>query len=419
MEAVELKDEKIQPTIKVYRKRWIILMIYFLCVWLCSAQTIEYSIITNVVMKYYNVRASTVYWTVLCFIIIWPIFVFPASYIIDKMGLRFAVLIGILSTAIGSGVKVLSVGENLFYVVILGQMIVAVSELFLFNLPSKLSVVWFKPEEISTVCSLGILGMTSGTAISYYVLPIIVSDSDNMDEIAADLRVMNWGVFLLSIPLVPIVFFYFPERPLNPPSMAMFEKRNQRNKVTMSSFLESFKHLMNNKAFYLHSIAFGCILGIYSVNGTLLNQFVLNYFPGAQEDAGKMGSLMKTAGFGGLILTGIILDKTHRYKAFLSGYIPAGVEFGTEITYPSPENTVMGILCTTSQVIAVVLIIIFGEIIAKFGAFWALIGMIVTLALGTTFTIMTPNKLKRQKFFEMNNLVKFTPIPQQNNENHA
>nr|XP_023022205.1 uncharacterized MFS-type transporter C09D4.1-like [Leptinotarsa decemlineata] len=279
MESDELKDEKIQPTIQVYRKRWIILMIYFLCTCLSSTQWIEYSIITNVVMKYYNVSATMVDWTSLSFIIIWPIFVFPASYIIDKMGLRFAVLTGILSTALGSGVKVLSVGENLFYVVLLGQMIVSVSQLFLLNLPSKLSVVWFKPEEISTVCSLGLLGMSSGTAISYLVPPIMVHDSDNMDEVAADLRVMNWGIFLLSIPLVPIVFFYFPERPLNPPSMAMFEERNQRNKVTVSSFVKSFKHLMNNKAFHVHNIAYGCIMGIFSVLGTLLSQFVLSYFP--------------------------------------------------------------------------------------------------------------------------------------------
>ncbi|XP_074030375.1 uncharacterized MFS-type transporter C09D4.1 isoform X2 [Leptinotarsa decemlineata] len=418
MESDELKDEKIQPTIQVYRKRWIILMIYFLCTCLSSTQWIEYSIITNVVMKYYNVSATMVDWTSLSFIIIWPIFVFPASYIIDKMGLRFAVLTGILSTALGSGVKVLSVGENLFHVVLLGQMIVSVSQLFLLNLPSKLSVVWFKPEEISTVCSLGLLGMSSGTAISYLVPPIMVHDSDNMDEVAADLRVMNWGIFLLSIPLVPIVFFYFPERPLNPPSMAMFEERNQRNKVTVSSFVKSFKHLMNNKAFHVHNIAYGCIMGIFSVLGTLLSQFVLSYFPDAQEDAGRMGSLMITAGFGGTILCGIMLDKTHRYKILMSAYLPAGVEFATEITYPSPESTVMGIICATSQIMAVALTIIFGEITTKFGAFWALTGMIITMALGTILSIMTPNALKRQTFFEMNNRVKFTQISQQDNGNY-
>nr|XP_023024268.1 uncharacterized MFS-type transporter C09D4.1-like [Leptinotarsa decemlineata] len=207
MDANDLEDEKIQPTIEVYRERWIILMIYILCTCLSSTQWIEYSIITNVVMKYYDVSASTVDWTSMSFAIMWPILVFPASYIIDKMGLRVAVLIGILSTALGSGVKVFSVGENSFYVVILGQLIVAASQIFLLNLPSKLSVVWFKPEEISTVCSLGILGLTSGTAISYFVPPIMVRDSDNMDEVADDFRVMNWGVFLLSIPLVLIVFF--------------------------------------------------------------------------------------------------------------------------------------------------------------------------------------------------------------------
>nr|XP_023024267.1 uncharacterized MFS-type transporter C09D4.1-like [Leptinotarsa decemlineata] len=280
METNGLKVGKIQPTIEVYRKRWIILIIYILCSCLSTAQWIEYSIINNVVMKYYHVSATTVDWTSMSFSIMWPILVFPVSYITDKMGLRAAVLIGILLTALGAGVKVLSVGENLFYVVLLGQVIVSISQIFLLNLPPKLSAVWFKPEEISTVCSLGILGMTSGTAISYFIPPIMVRDSDNLDEIAEDLRVMCWGVFLLSIPLVLIVFFYFPERPLNPPSMAMFEERNNRNEVTIFLFAKSFELLMKNKAFHVHNVAFGCNLGIYTAIGTFLNQFVLSYFPG-------------------------------------------------------------------------------------------------------------------------------------------
>ncbi|XP_074030379.1 choline/ethanolamine transporter flvcr2a isoform X2 [Leptinotarsa decemlineata] len=390
MEAYGMIDEKIQPVIEVCRKRWVILIIYILCTCLSTAQWIEYSIITNIVMKYYHVSASTVDWTSTTYGVIWPIVVFPASYIIDKM--------------------------------------------------------------ISTVCSLGILGMTLGTAMSYLVPPIMVRDSDNMDEVAADLKVMCWGLFLLSTPLVLIVFFYFPEQPLNPPSMAMFEERNNRNDVTVSVFVKSLKDLMKNEAFHVHNIAFGLNVAIYCVIGTFLNQLVLSYFPGAQEDAGRMGSLMIIAGIGGSVSTGIMLDKTHRFKEtsfitfvlgtfglggvlyaltaqnkwlsylaitmfgiFLSAYLPAGVEFATEITYPSPEGTVLGILYATSQVFTVILTIMFGVVLAKFGTFWVLIGMMITMALGSILTVMTPNKLKRQEFFKINNGVTFTQLPQVDN----
>nr|XP_023027186.1 feline leukemia virus subgroup C receptor-related protein 2-like [Leptinotarsa decemlineata] len=234
--------------------------------------------------------------------------------------------------------------------------------------------------------------------------------------------------------------------------MAMFEERNNRNDVTVSVFVKSLKDLMKNEAFHVHNIAFGLNVAIYCVIGTFLNQLVLSYFPGAQEDAGRMGSLMIIAGIGGSVSTGIILDKTHRFKEtsfitfvlgtiglggvlyaltaqnkwlsylaitmfgiFLSAYLPAGVEFATEITYPSPGGTVLGILYATSQVFTVILTIMFGVVLAKFGTFWVLIGMMITMALGSILTIMTPNKLKRQEFFKINNGVTFTQLPQVDN----
>lgn len=88
-EKNNLDPENTQPVIKVTRKRWIILIIYILYATLSSLQWIQYSIISNIMERYYNISTSSVDWTSLIYMIMWPNMVFPASYIIDKTVCRF------------------------------------------------------------------------------------------------------------------------------------------------------------------------------------------------------------------------------------------------------------------------------------------------------------------------------------------
>lgn len=64
-------------------------------------------------------------------------------------GLRITGLIGAVLTGIGSFVKVFSVGRDLYYVVLIGQTVTAISQLFILSLPPKIAVTWFSPKEVS------------------------------------------------------------------------------------------------------------------------------------------------------------------------------------------------------------------------------------------------------------------------------
>lgn len=58
----------------------------------------------------------------------------------------------------------------------------------------------------------------------------------------------------------------------------MYDERLTRKAVTFKIFLKSIIDLLKNKAFLIHDFSYACNLGIYSAIGTLLNQYVLNYF---------------------------------------------------------------------------------------------------------------------------------------------
>lgn len=55
-------------------------------------------------------------------------------------------------------------------------------------------------------------------------------------------------------------------------------------------------------------------VGVFYAISTLLNQIVLFHFPGAEEDAGRIGLCIVVAGMMGSVCCGVVLDRTHRFK---------------------------------------------------------------------------------------------------------
>lgn len=76
--------EEVRPVLKVYRIRWLILVLYIVYATFSFGQWLQYSILTNLLIKYYGVSVSAVDWTSMMYMITWPIGVFPSSYIVDR-----------------------------------------------------------------------------------------------------------------------------------------------------------------------------------------------------------------------------------------------------------------------------------------------------------------------------------------------
>lgn len=72
------------PPKVVSKKRWLVLVIYILYSAANAFQWMEYSIIGNVVMRFYQVNSTAVDWTSIIYMLIYPIIVVPVSYFIEK-----------------------------------------------------------------------------------------------------------------------------------------------------------------------------------------------------------------------------------------------------------------------------------------------------------------------------------------------
>ncbi|KAK9695791.1 Major Facilitator Superfamily [Popillia japonica] len=420
--------------IKLYKIRWVIIGIFVLYAAVSAVQWVQYSIITNIIVRYYGVTPVAVDWTSMISMITYPPLLLPGSYMIDRIGLRSCALIGVVGTAVGTWIKMFSVQPHLFMLGFAGQTVVFVSQIFILSLPPKVASVWFGPNEVSTACSLGVFGTQLGTALSFILPPLIVRNHDNIDDIGKDLSYLFYGVGAVITPVVILVFIFFKSEPPLPPSIAQAKLRLNRSEFSNKEFLNSYKSLLTNMPFMVLSFAYGMNIGVFAAVCTLLNQFILTYFPNSEKDAGTIGLLLVVIGMLGVVVFGVILDKTKKFKEvaialyvmttigliafmialetyskvlvyisacvlgfFQNAYYAVGIEFGVELSFPQPESTSSGLLLAVMQICGVIYTLLLGECLSRFGAFWALSLMVIFLGIGTLITIFIPNILLRQE----------------------
>lgn len=70
---------------RVYRIRWFILALFVMYSAVNSMQWIQFSIIADVITEFYGVDYNTVNWTSQIYMVLYIPFIFPASYLLDKL----------------------------------------------------------------------------------------------------------------------------------------------------------------------------------------------------------------------------------------------------------------------------------------------------------------------------------------------
>lgn len=374
--------------VRVTSKRFLILFLFSLYSMSNAFQWIQYAIITNVISDYYGVSNLAVNWTSVIFMAIYIPGIMPASWLLNQKGLRFCVLLGSFGTCAGSWIKCLSVSPDRFHVTMIGQSVVAMSQLFILNLPPRIAAVWFGPKEVSSATSFGVFGNQIGIALGFILPPLIFAN--NPDSIPSlierGLNIMFFSVAIVTSVLFFAMIFLFEDRPSKPPSMAQALADHQLSNMD-SSYLMTIKSLLMNRNYNLLLMTYGLNVGVFYAISTVLNQLIELKFPGHEVDAGIMGLIITLSGVFGSITCGLILDQTHKFKGttlivytfsllgmiafslalqlssiwplffvsavlgfFMTGYLPIGFEFAAELSYPNPEGSSAGLLNAAAQV---------------------------------------------------------------------
>lgn len=426
--GVNLESPSKKVEYKVSPTRYLMLGIFVFYSASNAFQWIQYSIIQDAVVKYYDVSSITVYWTSMIYMITYIPLIFPASWLLDKTGLRVTTIIGSFGTCLGAWLKVFSVPQDMFWLGFTGQTIVAISQVFILNVPPRLAAVWFGADQVSLACSIGVFGNQLGVALGFVLPPMFVKAGGTIEQIAADFQFMFYLVAGVTSVLFVFILLFFKRAPATPPSAAA-----DLGASLDSNFLHSVKKLFTNRNYNLLLISYGLNVGVFYAISTLLNEVVLKFFPGANEDVGRIGLMIVVAGMLGSVICGFILDKTHKFKEttlalyaasvvgmviftftldcgeiavvyfsaiilgfFMNGYLPVGFEFASEITYPEPEGTTSGILNAAVQLFGIVLTLLYEWMLKVTDTRWSNLTLCGLLALGTAITAAISSDLRRQ-----------------------
>ncbi|XP_068437205.1 heme transporter FLVCR2 isoform X4 [Clinocottus analis] len=425
-------DSSSAVTTHLYKKRWLILCLFSAYSLSNAYQWIQYGIISNIVMKFYDVDAFAVDWLSMVYMLTYIPFIFPVTWLLDKKGLRVTALLANALNFSGTWIKVASAKANLFALTMFGQFVSSLAQVFILGMPSSMASVWFGADEVSTACSIGVFGNQLGIAIGFLLPPILVPNVDDVEELEYHIRIMFYisaGVATVIFILVVIVF---QEKPEIPPSQAQVQARNIP--PGEYSYTTSIMNLLRNKPFMLLVLSYGLNVGSFYSISTLLNRMIIEHYPGEEVNAGRIGLTIVVAGMAGSLICGIWLDRTKTYKQttlavylftligmlvytftlnlghlwvvfltggalgfFMTGYLPLGFEFAVELTYPESEGTSSGLLNCSAQICGIIFTISQGKLIDRWGTFAGNIFLCIFLLIGAALTGLIKSDLRRQK----------------------
>lgn len=98
-----------EVSVRVYFKRWIILVMFSLITLINAFNWIEYNIIQDVTIAFFNAslpsdtaaQNDAVNWFSMVYMLCYIPLVFPAMFLLDRKGLKLSCLLGALLTTIG------------------------------------------------------------------------------------------------------------------------------------------------------------------------------------------------------------------------------------------------------------------------------------------------------------------------------
>ncbi|XP_078656160.1 choline/ethanolamine transporter flvcr2a-like [Branchiostoma floridae x Branchiostoma belcheri] len=392
-------------------------------------QWIHYSVISNIVVRYYNVSILAVDWLSMVYMLAYIPLIFPATWTLDRYGLRVVGLLGSSLNCIGAWLKVAGVGRERFAVTMFAQTVCSVAQIFILGMPARVAAVWFGPREVSTATAIGVFGNQVGVALGFLIPPVLVPNAADIAVVERGMNVMMFGTAGVTTLLFILVIVFFREKPPIPPSPAQATIAETDAEY---SYLGSIKRLMKSVPFVLLVITYGINTGSFYAISTLLNQVVLSKYPGEEVNVGRIGLTIVLTGLLGSVLCGIWLDRTRTFKGttvvvyilsflcmtaftftldlgylaivfvtagalgfFMTGYLPLGFEFAAEITYPESEGTSSGLLNASAQTFGIALTLFTGYLVNNLSTLAGNLCLCVTLFLGVVVTAFIKSDLKR------------------------
>ena len=326
---------------------------------------ITFAPITSDATKYYGVSDIWIGILSMCFMIVFVVVSIPASWIIDKYGIRVGVGIGAAFTGIFGLLRGFVTTD--FDLLLVAQIGIAIGQPFILNAITKFAARWFPMAERATAAGLGTLAMYIGILAGMILTPYLI--------IGSGIGGMLYIYGIISVVAAAVFIIFGKEGPPTAPCRPDQEER--------SLVYDGLKNIFRIKDFnwLLFIIFIG--LGVFNSVTTWIEN-ILGPRGFTTTQAGITGGLMIAGGILGALIIPMLSDHYQKRTPFMVialagatlclagitfaasywlllvsgaglGFFllssgPIGFQYGAEITYPTSEGTSNGMLLLMGQI---------------------------------------------------------------------
>lgn len=309
----------------------------------------------------------------------------PASYVIDTWGIRKGIGLGAVLAGTAGFLKGLFAAN--FTAVLVCQVVLAISQPFVLNAITAVSVRWFPLEERGLAAGLSSLAQYLGIILVMLITPMLVTASPELPGYGTGFEraLMIYGIFTLMAAVAALALIR--ERP----SSVVTDESTERY-----SFVKGLKYIFRQRDMVITIFLFFIGLGIFNAVSSMVDSIAESI--GVEDSDGLIGALMLIGGVIGAVIIPALSDKFRKRKLFLvicilgmvpgigglafadalaattsgaytlalaASFIlglfvmsagPVGFQYAAEVSRPAPEATSQGLLLLAGQITGILFV---------------------------------------------------------------
>jgi MFS family permease len=369
---------------KVSSYRFVVLAMYMLLSIVIQIQWLSHAAVARPAQVYYAGQFNpnsffNIDFLALVYMLVYLVMSFPASYIIDKYGIKVGLTIGATLAGIFGLLKGI-LGYNFLWVAI-SQTMLAIAQPFILNAVTALTVRWFPLKERALAAGFSALAQYLGIIIAMIVTPLMVGSNPAKPDYGTGFQhmLMVYGITTFVVSVLAIILIK------DHPENYVEVKHKVRN-----SYFSGIKHILKQRDMQITLLLFFIGLGMFNAISSMTD--AIAEYIGVADSNGLIGGLMLVGGIIGAVIIPALSDKYRKRKAFLvlciigmlpgiigltfakqltpdahTAYIltlvssfilgffvmsagPIGFQYSAEINYPAPESASQGMLLWIGQI---------------------------------------------------------------------
>lgn len=369
---------------KPSKYRYVVLATFMLLSIVIQIQWLTHAAVARPANVYYSGQFNpdsffNIDFLAMVYMLVYLIMSFPASYIIDKYGIKVGLSIGAILAGIFGLLKGI-LAYNFLWVLI-SQTMLAIAQPFILNAVTALTARWFPLKERGLAAGLSALAQYVGIIIAMLVTPLMIGSNPNLANYGTGFQkmLMIYGVITFIASALTIILI--KDHP-----KGYVESQNK----IRQSFFAGIKHILQQRDMQITLLLFFIGLGIFNAVSSMTDSIAA--YSGVADSNGLIGGLMLIGGIIGAVVIPALSDKYKKRKPFLvlcivgmlpgivglafakeiggdihSAYIitlissfilgffvmsagPLGFQYTAEINYPASESASQGMLLWIGQI---------------------------------------------------------------------